>query len=105
MPIVWLPNEKTEPVINNNNTEYSAYHSSGSQEYNSSPDDSSSNAMHVSTSDAEINESDNYQHYSYDQQYQWDYSQYHNTANTNQLPLEKYAIKHFVIAIIINARI
>jgi hypothetical protein len=105
MPIVWLPNEKTEPVINNNNTEYSAYHSSGSQEYNSSPDDSSSNAMHVSTSDAEINESDNYQHYSYDQQYQWDYSQYHNSANTNQLPLENPQNENYMVLYNGNAEV
>lgn len=96
MPIVWLPNEKA--VQSNNNTEYYAYHSSASQEYNSSPDDSS-NAMHVSTSDAEVNEADNYQPYTYDQQqYHWDYSQsYPNSANTNQLPLEKYAINHLVV--------
>lgn len=89
MPIVWLPTDKTEPA---NITDYSAYHSSGSQEYNSSPDDSSSgNAMHVSTSDAENNEPDNYQHYSYNQQYHWDYNNYQNT-NTNQLVPPKYAI-------------
>ena len=98
MPIVWLPNDKTEPI---NTVDYSTYHSSGSQEYISSPDDS----MHVSNSDAEANEQDPYQNYSYNQQYNWDYNQYHNSANTNQIPAQKYAIKFYFVAQLLTVRI
>jgi hypothetical protein len=81
MPVAWIANNNIEPE----NTEPYAYdNSSGSQEYNSSPDDSSSNAMQVS-SESEVNESESYNqlHPPYPGQYDYDYSHYNN----NQLVL------------------